>query len=595
MTSPSSPAQAPSLLRQTLLAQRPVFMRAVRLSVVTGLLSLASTWFMFEVYGRVQNSRNLETLAWLVLMVLGVYVMLQLLELVRARIFHSLGEAIDEQLRARLFELVFAANLRRQAAGSTQPFTDLKTLRDFISTPAITSVLDAPTAFICLAFLFGLSPWLGALALVGAGIQVLLAYLTEKRTMPLLTEASRTSIQAQAYAASTLRNAQVIESMGMLPALHARWTRLQNRFLARQAEASDYGGLNATAARVVQLMQSSLLLGVACWLMLYGKLWGGGGMVIVASILGGKILQPLAQLVGQWRLVVGVRDAYGRLDALLGKPDERPPAMPLPAPKGLLTVEAVTAAAPGTMLPILKNVSLAARPGEVLGVIGPSACGKSTLARLLMGIWPAASGAVRLDGADVYAWDKAEVGPYLGYLPQMVELFDGTVAENIARFGDVDMERVREAAELAGIDAIVQALPEGFETRIGLDGAVLSGGQRQRIALARAVYGDPRLIVLDEPNSSLDEAGEKALLLMLARLKSRGATVVAITHRTGMLPVTDRLLVLREGQVALFGPRDEVLAALKNAGDQVRAKGAGQTAPATPAPTVLPALQGRPA
>jgi ATP-binding cassette subfamily C exporter for protease/lipase len=231
----------------------------------------------------------------------------------------------------------------------------------------------------------------------------------------------------------------------------------------------------------------------------------------------------------------------------------------------------------------------------VLGVIGPSACGKSTLARLLMGIWPAASGAVRLDGADVYAWDKAEVGPYLGYLPQMVELFDGTVAENIARFGDVDMERVREAAELAGIDAIVQALPEGFETRIGLDGAVLSGGQRQRIALARAVYGDPRLIVLDEPNSSLDEAGEKALLLMLARLKSRGATVVAITHRTGMLPVTDRLLVLREGQVALFGPRDEVLAALKNAGDQVRAKGAGQTAPATPAPTVLPALQGRPA
>ncbi|GAB1387861.1 MAG: peptidase [Rubrivivax sp.] len=591
MSSPSIHAQPASLLRQTVLAQRPAFMRAARLSVVTGLLSLISTWFMFEVYGRVQDSRNLTTLGWLVLMVLGVYVMLELLELVRARLFHRVGETLDEQLRSRLFELVFEANLRRQAAGSIQPFSDLKTLRDFISTPAVTSVLDAPTALICLALLFALSPWLGALALVGAGIQVLLAYLTERRTMPLLTEASRTSIQAQTYAASTSRNAQVIESMGMLPALHARWTRLQDRFLARQAEASDYGGLNATAARVVQLMQSSLLLGAACWLMLYGKLWGGGGMVIVASILGGKILQPLAQLVGQWRLVVGARDAYGRLDALLGKPDDRPPAMPLPPPKGLLTVESVTAAAPGSTLPILKNVSFAARPGEVLGVIGPSACGKSTLARLLMGIWPAAGGAVRLDGADVYAWNKAELGPHLGYLPQTVELFDGTVAENIARFGDVDMDKVRAAADLAGIGSIVAALPEGFDTRIGVDGAVLSGGQRQRIALARAVYGNPRLVVLDEPNSSLDEHGETALLQMLAALKSRGAAVVAITHRTGMLPVTDRLLMLREGQVALFGPRDEVLAALKNAADQARTQAAAQAAPKPSA--AAPALQGR--
>ena len=584
----------PSPLRQAIVDQRGFFKQASWVSLVTGLLALAPSWFMFEVYGRVLNSRNAYTLAMLLLMVLGVYIVMELLELVRARVLHQAADAIDRRVRPLLFNGAFEANLRKMPGGTTQVFTDLRTLREFIGTPAITSVMDIPSALICLVLLFMLSPWLGVLALVGALLQVGLAVLTERRTMPLLTEAQQASMQAQSYAGHTLRNSQVIESMGMLGQIHRRWMRLQRTFLAKQAEASDYGGLNATAAKLIQMMQSSLLLGGACWLMLHNQLWGGAGMVIVASILGGRVLAPLAQLVSHWRLVVGVRDSYKRLDQLLGKHVETEPGMPLPPPKGLLTVEGVLAGAPGSPTPILKNVSFAARPGEVVGVIGPSASGKSTLARLLVGIWPAASGKVRLDGADVHGWNKAELGPHLGYLPQFVELFDGTVAENIARFGKVDMDKVKEAARQVGLTEIIEALPQGYDTRIGDEGAVLSGGQRQRLGLARAVYGNPAFLVLDEPNSSLDEAGERALLQLLLSLKARGATVVVNTHRTTLMPATDRLLVMNDGQVVFFGPRDEVLAALKKANEQA-AQNQMRAAAAAARPAAATAIPGSPA
>jgi len=579
---------APVPLKDIIATQRPKLIQAIWLSVVIGSLSLVSSWFMFEVYGRVLNSRNMNTLFWLVLMVLGVYVVMELLELVRGRALHHAGEQIDEQLRARLFDATFEANLRKAQGGSPQTFNDLKTLRDFISTPAVTAVMDTPTALICMLILFAMSPWLGVLALVGAALQVALAFMTEKRTMPLLSESMVAAIQAQNYAASTLRNAQVIESMGMMGNIHRRWMRMQRRFLAKQAEASDYGGINATLAKLLQTMQSSLLLGGACYLVLHNGLWGGGGMMIVASILGGKVLQPLAQLVGQWRSVVGVRDAYTRLDSILKKFVPAVPGMPLPAPKGALSVEGLVAAAPGSNTTILRGVNFALKPGESVAVIGPSASGKSTLARMLMGIWPAASGKVRLDGADVYAWNKAELGPHVGYLPQTVELFDGTMAENIARFGNVDMALVREAAQLVGMTEMIEALPKGFDTRIGDDGAVLSGGQRQRLGLARAVYGKPSFLVLDEPNSSLDEAGEKSLLQMLLALKAAGTTVVVITHRTTLLPAADKLLILNDGQVAAFGARDEVLAALKKANEQARAAMEAQRNPTAARPTPLP-------
>ena len=574
--SPVAPMDArPRLLPDALRAQRPLLWRAVFYSLLCGALLLGSQWYMFEVYGRVLNSRSESTLGMLTLMVLGVYVIAELLDLTRSRLLQQAGEGLDRAVRVRLFERAFAAALQRNPAGTPQVFNDLRTLRDTLHSPAVTAVLDLPTAAMLLVLLWLLSPWLALLALLGVLMQGLMVWATERRTMPQLNEATRAASAAQAYAHGALRNAQVVESMGMVGGVFARWMQRQRRFLALQAQASDFAGLNAAAAKFVQTMQSSVLLGMACWLLLEGRLWGGGAMLIVASILGGRALAPLAQLVPQWRNVVNARDAWRRLDALLGPAEEPPQAMPLPRPQGVLTVEQVIAAPPGSPVPVLRGVNMVVRPGEMATIIGPSGSGKTSLARVILGIWPATAGKVRLDGVDVFGWNKDELGPHVGYLPQGVELFDGTVAENIARFGRVDMDQVREAARRVGLTEAIEALPDGFDTRIGEDGAVLSGGQRQRLGLARALYGRPRLLVLDEPNASLDEAGEQMLLQLMQQLKSEGCAIVAITHRTSLLPAATTLMMLVEGQTKAFGPRDEVLAALQKAADQARTQGSG--------------------
>lgn len=589
---PPSSTDVPAL-KAAVLEQRPFYIQAAWISLLNGLLLLAPQWFMFEVYGRVLNSRNVNTLVMLLLMVVGVYVVLELLDLVRSRVLHRAGERFDRGMRQRLFDLAFEANLRRQPGGTTQTFNDLRTVKEFISSPAIGAVMDIPAALICLVLLAVISPWLGVIALVGLALQVVLAFMTERRTMPTLSQAMGASIQAQNYASNSLRNSQVLESMGMLKNIQARWTAMQRQFLLRQGEASDYGGINAAAAKLIQGMQGSLLLGFSAWLLLHNELLGGGGMVIVASILGGRVLQPVSQLVAQWRAVAGTRDAAKRLEILLERIPPAQPGMPLPRPQGALSVEAVVAAPPGTPVPVLTGVNFALRPAEALMVIGPSAAGKTTLARLLVGVWPAASGKVRLDGVDVFAWNKAELGPHVGYLPQTIELFEGTVAENIARFGPVDSELVRQAAQRTGILDFIEALPAGFDTRIGEDGAFLSGGQRQRVGLARAVYGNPRFVVLDEPNANLDEEGEQALIRLVADLKASGCTSVLITHRASLLGVADKILVLNNGQVAKFGPRDEVLAAFQKARDEAIAQAKAAAAAGSPKLTVNPT--GRPA
>jgi ATP-binding cassette subfamily C exporter for protease/lipase len=380
--------------------------------------------------------------------------------------------------------------------------------------------------------------------------------------------------------------------MGMMHNIHRQWMGRQRKFLQLQADASDTAGANNATSKLIQNLQSSLLLGAACWLTLKGQMLGGGGMMMVASILGGMVLRPLAQLVAQWRMVVNVRDAYQRLEGVLSYFPPKADSMPLPAPRGVLTVEAVVATAPGSPTPILRGVSFALSPGECLMLIGPSASGKTTLARLIMGLWPATNGKVRLDGADVFNWKKEELGPHLGYLPQTVELFDGTLAENVARFGVIDLDEVQRVITQVGLEEMVAQLPQGLDTRIGEDGAVLSGGQRQRVALARAIYGRPKLLVLDEPNSSLDDAGEQALMNTLQSLKAQGSSVLLITHRTSVLPLADKLLMLREGQVAMFGARDEVLAALQKAQTEGQSQGqvarAPQAAPAQSAPAQPP-------
>ena len=565
MTSkPSNPPgqQRLSLLATAIHAQAPIFRKAVGFSLITSLLALSPTVFMLEVYDRVVNSRSGVTLLSLLACVIGLYVLMEVLEKVRGRLLQQAGWRIDIALRERLHDAAFAASLRHGAT-TVQPFNDLRTLREFIGSSAVTALMDSPSSLIFLVLVTIISPWLGAVALLGAFVQVLIGVSTERKTMPVLTEANQAAISAQNYAGGVLRNAQVITAMGMKGRIYERWIARQRKFLALQAVASDTAGSNSATSKFIQTMQGSLILGLSCWLAVKGMLTGGGGMMIVASTLGGRVLSPLVQLIAQWRLVVNTRDAYGRLDNFLGLAPPEQEKMPLPAPDGRLSVENVIAAAPGSTVPIVRGVSFALQPGETLMMIGPSAAGKTTLARLLMGIWPTASGKVRLDGADLHAWDKKELGPHLGYLPQNVELFDGTLAENIARFGDVDMDKVRAATTMVGLAAMVDALPDGYDTRIGDEGAILSGGQRQRVGLARAIYGDPNFVLLDEPNSSLDEAGEQALMNTLMSLKARNCTTIVITHRTSVLPAADKILMLRDGQVAAFGPRDEVLDALR--------------------------------
>jgi ATP-binding cassette subfamily C exporter for protease/lipase len=316
-------------------------------------------------------------------------------------------------------------------------------------------------------------------------------------------------------------------------------------------------------SKAVQQITGSMLLGLGAWLQMNNMLNGGASMMIIGSVIGGRILAPLAQLVSQWNGVVNVQAAWSRLDGLLAQVPAKSESMSLPAPKGQLSVEGLVAGAPGQQVPIVRGVQFALNPGEVLAVVGPSASGKTTLARLLVGLWPALSGKVRLDGADIHTWDKSELGPYLGYLPQGVELLDGTLAENIARFGEVDMAQVEAAARLVGLHELIMSLPEGYDSPVGRDGAMLSGGQRQRVGLARALYGKPVFVVLDEPNSSLDDAGDAALANAIATLKQIGTTFVVMTHRTSVLGVADKMLIMREGAQQAFGPRDEVLAALQ--------------------------------
>jgi len=550
-----------SELRAALLSLKPFFRQAIFFSVFINLLVLAPSAYMLEVYGRVVNSRNGTTLAMLTLLVLGVYAVLEVCEWVRKEILHHGALNFDALIGERVFNAIFEANLRRLPGASTQAMSDLRSLREFISSQALLAIIDIPLALLFLAVLYAINPIIGHVALAGALLQTVLAWLTERDTQPLLTAANRSAISAQNYASGTLRNAQVIEAMGMLGSIHQRWMSKQREFLVLQAQASDKSGGYSAISRWVQLTLSSLLLGLGCWLILEGEFPGGGGMMMVTSMLGGKVLGPIVQVIGMWKQVVNARDAFGRLDKLLQAVPEKEVGMPLPPPKGTLSVEAVVAGAPGAPTSIIRGVSFALPAGEVLAIIGPSASGKSTLARLLVGVWPAASGKVRLDGVDISSWNKAELGPHIGYLPQGVELFDGSLAENIARFGEVDMARVEAAARAVGVHELILQLPQAYDTRIGDEGCFLSGGQRQRIGLARAIYGKPRYIVLDEPNSSLDEVGELALLQALQAMKAQGMTLVVVTHRTSLLPVVDRMLVLREGQVAAYGPRDEVLAA----------------------------------
>lgn len=568
--------QEKSELREALAEIIPYGKRVIFFSLFTSILVLAPSVYMLEVYDRVVNSRNHTTLLMLTILVVGVYVLLEMLEWVRGQVLQRAGDIFDKRLRKPVFHGIFAAKLRGALGSGSQALKDLKTVVEFLSSRTLLSLVDTPLALMVLILIFLIKPALGWFALVGAVVLFGIGMLNEKRIREPFTTANQSAIAAQTYARGVIRNAQVIESMGMLDHIHDRWLKIQKNSVGNQAIASDYAGSNSALSKMIQSLQGSLILGFGALFAIRGEL--GPALMIVASILGGRVLAPLVQVIASWRQVLDARNAYDRLDTLLQAFPEPEEKMPLPPPKGLLSVEGVIAGPPQSQLQILKGVSFRLLPGGSLAIVGPSASGKTTLARLLVGVWLPMIGKVRLDGSDIFTWDKEELGPHIGYLPQNVELFDGTIAENIARFGEVDKGKVREACHLAGLEVMIESMPQGYDTQIGEDGAFLSGGQRQRIALARAVYGMPKFVVLDEPDSSLDEEGNAALLQVIRTLKEQGSTVIVITHRKSMLKVLDNMLVLVDGRVHNFGPSNEVMAALQPKSPPADAKPAGGTA-----------------
>ena len=556
--SPNKPA---SEMREAVSSLRPYFVRAAWFSVIASVLVLAPSGYMLEVYGRVVNSRNHMTLIMLTVAVLGAYVLMEMLEWARSEVMREASVALDEKMTARLFGAIFDANLRRIPGGTQQPMNDFRTVRDFLYSPACLAVMEAPVALVMMVLLFLISPVLGWSAVVFGVLQALVAWLNERSTKPPLMAANRSAIAAQQYADGTLRNAEVIESMGMLRAIQQRWQQRQNAALALQGEASDRATDVAALTRFVRMAAQSGVLGLGALLVIEHQMTPGG--MIAASILLGRALAPVDAVIGHWRSLVQARGAYSRLDELLRAHPEPEPRTALPRPQGFVTVENLVAGPPGARAPVLKGIKFGATAGMLVAIIGPSASGKSTLARALVGVWPPLSGTVRLDGADVAQWSKDELGPWLGYLPQDVELFEGTVAENIARFGPPDATRTVAAAQRAGVHDMILRLPQGYETPIGEGGMALSGGQRQRIGLARAMYGDPALVVLDEPNANLDEAGDAALVGALRVMKEEKRTVFVVTHRMNLLAEADAILVLTNGTIQAYGPRDAVLDTLR--------------------------------
>jgi len=539
------------------------FLSVGAFSAVINLLMLAPALYMLQVYDRVLASGNQMTLAMLTLMVLGLYVFMGGLEWVRSLVVIRLGAQIDQRLGARVYDATFDASLRVGRGSSAQPLNDLTSLRQFATGNALFALFDAPWFPLYLAVLFLFHPWLGWLALGGAVLLLALTWGNQWLTRAALAEAGQLAIQSTQAASAHLRNAEATEAMGMLARLRQRWQAEHGRFLHLQNRASEQGAGFAAASKGVRLALQSLMLGLGALLAVEGQITPG--MMIAGSILAGRVLSPLDQLIGAWKQWSGAQQAYQRLRDLLRAQPPRASGMCLPAPRGELRVEQLSACAPGSRTPVLAGVSFALEPGQRLVVLGPSGCGKSSLARLLVAAQAPLSGKVRLDGADLQQWDKSVLGPHLGYLPQDVQLFAGSIAENIARFAEVEADKVVAAAQMAGVHELILRLPQGYDTRLGEGGAGLSGGQKQRIGLARAVYGLPALIVLDEPDANLDEAGEQALLAALDRLREQGRTLVLVSHRPALLKGADQLLVLRGGQMQAFGPAARVLQDLQQA------------------------------
>jgi ATP-binding cassette subfamily C exporter for protease/lipase len=532
-------------------------------SMVANVLMLAPTIYMLQVFDRVLVSQSELTLLAMSFITLFLFSVMAFAEWMRVRVLVRAGVRLDEQLSSRVFNASFDAYLNQSGGAQPRAFGDLLQVRQFLTGNGPFAFFDSPWVPIYIGVLFLLHPWLGYMAIVFALIQMIWAWWGNRMTFVPSEEAVRTHAESNAYLQSKLRNSEVLEPMGMVGNLRSHWE--QRHLVALHATGAAQGVTHRVTAisKFIRYTQQSLALGMGALLVIDGQL--SPGAMIAANVLTTRALAPIDMVVGMWRSFIGAREAFVRLETLLKQYPERNAALKRVAPLGDLVMRDVFATAPGRDAPILKAVNLHVMPGTVTVVLGPSGSGKSTLARAIVGIWPHLTGEVLLDGLPMQGWDRVELGPYIGYLPQDIELFEGSIAENIARFSDVDSAKVIEAARSAGLHEMILRLPKGYDTPIGEAGNLLSGGQRQRVGLARAVYGKPVLVVLDEPNANLDDVGEMALMQTVRELKARGTTVFLITHRPGAIAAADQILILQNGNVSHSGPREQVLAALRQA------------------------------
>lgn len=532
-------------------------MAAAAFSLFINLLLLTSPLYVLQVYDRVLRSRSESTLFALTGITVILLAAMALLELFRSRVLVRVARYVDSKLSASVFSAVFLLHAGSPSGSRTQPLSDLATVRQFLSGGGVVALFDLPWSPVFLLFLFLVHPVLGALVLGGSVVVLALTLTGELLTRHRLERAVLAQAEGHSFTDAALRNAEAFEAMGMLAALRGRWQSRQQRVLTLQTQAADIGTTLTTLGKFVRISLQTLMLCTSAALAIKGTI--SPGMMIAASIIGGKSMAPLEVVVANWGSLISARLAWCRLDALLRATQQAVPSMPLPPVVGRLTLEAVTVVPPGRTEATIHEISLEVAAGEVVGIVGPSGAGKSTIARLIVGVWHPSTGHVRIDGADVSLWSRDQLGAQLGYVPQDVELAQGTVAENIARFGHVDGVKVVEAARLAGVNDLILRLPEGYDTMLWDGAGGLSSGQRQRIALARALYGDPAILVFDEPNSNLDEEGEAALINAIGKLKERGRTVVVVAHRPSVLTHATKLVVVRDGSVVLSGPADDVM------------------------------------
>ena len=549
-----------SELKKSLLSAKKSFIMVGLFSMFINILMLVPPLYMLQLYDRVLGSRSQDTLIMLTLIVVVLFITMGLLEVVRSRVLVRVGNKLDSMLSQRIFDNLFELERKAPGRSSSMPLNDLTQVRQFMTGNGLFAFFDAPWMPIYIIVLFIFHPAFGFFAIFATIVLVGITIANEYSTKEKLAEANNLSRASTIYVDSNIRNAEVVNAMGMRNNISKIWADKYYGFLNAQNIASDSAGVWSNLSKSLRVMFQSLILGLGAYLAINMEVTPG--MMIAASIIMGRALAPLDLIIGSWKGFSSARSSYERIEGLLNDFPKDKEYMQLPAPKGEITLENVVVIPPSGTVPSLKGISMRIEKGDVVGIIGPSAAGKSSLARVMLGLWPLTNGVARIDKADISQWNREDLGQYVGYLPQDIELFEGTVSQNIARFGEVEPEKVVEAATKAGVHEMILKLPEGYDTKIGPGGASLSGGQRQRIGLARALYNNPVFIVLDEPNSNLDDVGEAALVEAIKTLRAGGTTVVIITHRTNVLQATNKLALINNGVLELYGNTNDVLNAI---------------------------------